>query len=70
MTIQLQHDVHDFRQFRSLIQSALGLEPGPCSGWLVYPTPFWGLGLTATGYYGIAGFKLVANGHVHWALRR
>ena len=45
MTIQVQHDVHDFRQLRSLIQPALGLEPWLCSGWLVYPIPFLGVGI-------------------------
>ena len=50
----LRHDhtelqVHDFHQFRSLIQPAPGPGPRLWLGWLVYPIPIWGLGSTATG---------------------
>ena len=43
------HEVHDFHQFRSLIQPAPWLGPRLWLGWLVYPIPIWGLGSTATG---------------------
>ena len=36
------HEVHDFHQFRSLIQPAPWLGPRLWLGWLVYPISIWG----------------------------